>query len=392
MHPSLKQMTLAETRELRDAMGKLCDAGGVLERAGMEVTVSLTDRDTTLRVPSLWGTPGPVDTVVEIDDVPATATYPAAPVPQAEAANDEDAAPPASAAPSTVSAAPPASAAPSTVSAAPSPLPFGERQIGKDGLLRGPWLKEEEDTIRRMHAAGDSWPAIAEALGRPVPAVSYRGRSLGLTKPKAPAPKAIRTGGRSGSDVAPALSPGKTPADECIGSPQGVSAEAAPGDTQSKTSGVAEAPKSAPANAGPRERAPVRDVPSARTGEKAAPAAVVTPSPSIPPQGAARNKGTACPDDLRGLQREVWFHLGSLAADPIFGTDLDLDLVEGLASGQKLGELALDLGVDAAKAKARFELLTEVIRDQKNRITTDGQPALLAVLRRRAQIERGVPA
>ncbi|WP_370342920.1 hypothetical protein [Pararhodobacter marinus] len=378
MHPSLKQMTLAETRELRDAMGKLCDAGGVLERAGMEVTVSLTDRDTTLRVPSLWGTPGPVDTVVEIDDVPATATFPAAAVPQAEAANDDDASP--------------AAAAPSAVSAAPSPLPFGERQIGKDGLLRGPWLKEEEDTIRRMHAAGESWPAIAKALGRPVPAVSYRGRSLGLTKPKASAPKTIRTGGRSGGDVAPALSPGKTPADECIGSPQGVSAEAASGDTQSKTSGVAEAPKSAPAKAGPRERSPVRDVPSARAGEKAAPAAVVTPSPSIPPQGAARNKGMACPDDLKGLQREVWFHLGSLAPDPLFDTDLDLDLVECLAAGRKLGELALDLDVDAAKLKARFDLLTEVIRDQKNRITTDGQPALLAVLRRRAQIERGVPA
>ncbi len=376
MHPSLKQMTLAETRELRDAMGKLCDAGGGLERAGMEVTVSLTDRDTTLRVPSLWGTPGPVDTVVEIDDVPATATYPAVPVPQIRR-DREEAAP---------------SATPSPASAAPSPLPFAERTIGKDGLLRGPWLSEEEDTIRRMHAAGDRWPAIAEALGRPVPAVSYRGRSLGLTTPKAPAPKTLRTGGRSGSDVAPALSPGKTPADECIGSPQGVSAEAAPGDTPSQTSGVAEAPKSAPANAGPRERSPVRDRPSARAGETAAPAAVVTPPPTSPPQGAARNKGMACPDDLKGLQREVWFHLGSLAADPLFDTELDLDLVEGLASGQKLGELALDLGVDAAKAKARFELLTEVIRNQNNRITTDGQPALLAVLRRRAQIERGVPA
>ncbi|MBN8294537.1 hypothetical protein JI664_21370 [Rhodobacter sp. NTK016B] len=374
MHPSLKQMTLAETRELRDAMGKLCDAGGVLERAGMEVTVSLTDRDTTLRVPSLWGTPGPVDTVVEIDDVPATATYPATTVPEGEDADDEDAAPPAEA------------------MTAPSPLPYGEREIGKDGLLRGPWLSEEEDTIRRMHAAGDSWPAIAKALGRPVTAVSYRGRSLRLTKSKAAAPNTIRTGGRSGSDIAPALSPGKTPADECIGSPQGVSAEAAPGDTQSQTSGVAEAPKSAPATAGPRERAPARDVPSARAGVNAAPAAVVTPSPSTPPQGAARNKGMACPDDLRGLQREVWFHLGSLAADPVFDTELDLDLVEGLASSRKLGELALDLGVDAAKAKARFALLTEVIRDHKDRITTDGQPALLAVLRRRAQMERGVAA
>ncbi|MBN8194706.1 hypothetical protein JI667_21650, partial [Bacillus sp. NTK074B] len=88
-------------------------------------------------------------------------------------------------------------------------------------------------------------------------------------------------------------------------------------------------------------------VPSARAGVNAAPAAVVTPSPSTPPQGAARNKRMACPEDLRGLQREVWFHLESLATDSIFDTELDLDLVRGLAGGRHLGELALDLDVDA---------------------------------------------
>lgn len=84
---------------------------------------------------------------------------------------------------------------------------------------------------------------------------------------------------------------------------------------------------------------------------------------------------------LTGRQRDLVAAVRRVGMPTGWDAELDLDVVEGLAKGRRLDDLALDLGVDGAGTKRRYADLTKLIRNDKGQITIDGQSDLLVALR-----------
>ena len=118
-------------------------------------------------------------------------------------------------------------------------------------------------------------------------------------------------------------------------------------------------------------------------------AAAIAKAPTVPAPAAQVTlmppKRSAVPDDLTGQSRTIWRHLDALGHRGFWDAATDLMICEKFAAGIKLAHLALGLDCDAQALLTRYQDLTQPIRDAKNRVTVDGQPRLLAVLRLRAK-------
>jgi hypothetical protein len=90
----------------------------------------------------------------------------------------------------------------------------------------------------------------------------------------------------------------------------------------------------------------------------------------------------APPPDLQGLDLRLWQYLRRNRPRWPMTIGTDLDLVEALGRGDKLSMIAADIGIDAVKLKDRFQTLTAMILDAKDRPTIDGQQRLVKLLRR----------
>lgn len=285
----------------------------------------------------------------------------------------------------------------------PAPEPVAEAdtfravgQIAAQMVRRGnnpPVWTEEEDArlcdlvVAQMRAGlsrNRAARAAASAMGRPEEGVAFRVAS------------------RLRDRIAAALQPQDMPASQhAAGEP--AEPDALPFSPSSLAAGsaggvaVPEPSPPAPRNANP---APVRPV-AAQEGAGAplgqcAPARPVASGAA--PAPVVEVAGT-CPDDLYGESRRLWLHLDHLGYGRARGmtedwdAELDHELVERLASGARVGELALDLGIGAEILAARFRALSAPIRDDRDRVTIDGQQRLLAVLKARLlRARRGAAA
>lgn len=263
-------------------------------------------------------------------------------------------------------------------------------------LRTGPFDPAEKTLALELHGAGRSNAEIAAALGRSVGGINMvlrrwlqadqkqasGGGSVGLDAPVPPSGEEDAAG-LAAADPEPAV-PARLD--------RAGSAVAAPGGVEHQTSGSGDAPQSAPGAAGTRKHPPASGDPSSRAGGVAAPAAVQVPPP-VPPQEVAAKplKGPAPPADFTVLDRALWRHVVTLPPG-VFGPGDDLDLVEGLARGRKLAEIALDLDIDAAACLSRFKALSATLRNDLNAITHEGQPRLLKVLRARVAQISGEPS
>ncbi|WP_417627055.1 hypothetical protein [Pararhodobacter aggregans] len=263
-------------------------------------------------------------------------------------------------------------------------------------LRTGPFDPAEKARALQLHAAGRSNAEIAAALGRSVGGINMvlrrwlqadqkqasGGGSIGLDAPVPPSGEEAAAG-LVAADLEPAV-PARLD--------RARSAEAAPGGVEHQTSGAGDAPQSAPGAAGTRKHPPASGDPSSRAGGVAAPAAAQVPPPGPSQEVAAKPaKGPAPPADFTVLDRALWRHVVTLPPGA-FGPGDDLDLVEGLARGRKLAEIALDLDIDAAACLSRFKALSATLRNDLNAITHEGQPRLLKVLRARVAQISGEPS
>lgn len=105
-------------------------------------------------------------------------------------------------------------------------------------------------------------------------------------------------------------------------------------------------------------------------------------------QSAAPKAGGAAPlPQMLPRQRVLYEHLVRVGYRKGWDARADLDLVEALAAGVKLPVLCADMGWDQFAAHMRFEELSQQIRDDRGRVTIDGQKTLLEVLRIRAEVQ-----
>lgn len=100
------------------------------------------------------------------------------------------------------------------------------------------------------------------------------------------------------------------------------------------------------------------------------------------PEAVPEPASGATPADLHGLDLQIWQYLQRHRPRWPLTIGTDLDLVEALGRGEKLSVIAADLGIDAAKLKDRFQVLTGMIVDARDRPTIDGMRRLVEVLRR----------
>lgn len=107
-----------------------------------------------------------------------------------------------------------------------------------------------------------------------------------------------------------------------------------------------------------------------------------TPTASIEGQLAEASPEEVAPPDLHGLDLRLWQYLRRNRPRWPLTIGTDLDLVEALGRGDKLPMIAADLGIDAGKLKDRFQVLTAMILDARDRPTIDGLQRLVKMLRR----------
>lgn len=125
-----------------------------------------------------------------------------------------------------------------------------------------------------------------------------------------------------------------------------------------------------PAEAGPEAEEPAQP----DTGHASAAAPVVG--------------GAATSPQLTARQRTLAAHLDRVHERRGFDADIDLEMVEALFAGAKAGQVALDLGIDSMALVQRFRELTAPLRDDRDRVSIDGQSDLLAMMRQRAADRR----
>lgn len=111
-----------------------------------------------------------------------------------------------------------------------------------------------------------------------------------------------------------------------------------------------------------------------------APPPPATDSPPPPPAVVVRSDVA-----LPMMQRIAREHLAALGNQGIWTADLDLALVEALAAGAKLAEVAQQLRLDAIAARNRYFAIIGGLRDDgRSTLAPEMQPHLLAELRQRA--------
>lgn len=217
-----------------------------------------------------------------------------------------------------------------------------ERTGPRPGPVTGPLSDEERAEIQQLDAQGVSRKEIARRLGRRSQTVALY--LHGLANP-------------------PKGAAGKTEEFKAA-QPAPVAEQASVADTVGADAAV-EVPVA------------VRAAPAGEIAEGVAPVAAPTPAPVA---------GGAAPFTAR--QRQIAAHVARLSGRGGFDAAADLALVEQLTSGTKAGQVALDLGLDSAAVVSRFRALTAVIRDDRDRVTIDGQSDLLLVLRVAAGVAR----
>lgn len=130
----------------------------------------------------------------------------------------------------------------------------------------------------------------------------------------------------------------------------------------------------------------------AKAPAPAAPVAATPPLSAEPIAEAAPAKPRAkaarpvAPADLSGAHRRIWDWLDGIEDTADFSAADDLYMVDCFAHGTKVSTLALDMGVDAKALLDRFKLVTQCIRDGKDRIQPDLHGKLGEVLRLRVKI------
>lgn len=379
---------LADLRGFQKDLEPVVKVAEILDAAGLEPRITLSEAETVVRVPSILPlSDGDADAgddppilIEDCADEPETAPSPDVELTAliAEATRQGLAA--------LQDVEVPGCEAEATVTAASADTP----------LRTGPYDSNEKARALELHAAGRSNAEIAAALGRSVGGINMvlrrwlqadqkqasGGGSVGLDAPVPP------SGEEDAAGLAAAVpEPAVPPRLDRAGS-----AEAAPGGVEHQTSGSGDAPQSAPGAAGARKHPPASGDPSSRAGGVAAPAAAQVPPPGPSQEVAAKPaKGPAPPVDFTVLDRALWRHVVTLPPGA-FGPGDDLDLVEGLARGRKLAEIALDLDIDAAACLSRFKALSATLRNDLNAITHEGQPRLLKVLRARVAQISGEPS
>lgn len=127
--------------------------------------------------------------------------------------------------------------------------------------------------------------------------------------------------------------------------------------------------------------AAVQDEPDMEPGQAEA-ETLVRAAASIEGQLAEANPEEVAPPALHGLDLRLWQYLRRNRPRWPLTIGTDLDLVEALGRGDKLPMIAVDLGIDANKLKDRFQVLTAMILDAKDRPTIDGLQRLVKMLRR----------
>ncbi|MCA2014397.1 hypothetical protein LCM17_23100 [Cereibacter sphaeroides] len=393
----LMKMSRDDLSTVRAGLEVVAKAADLLAKGGLDPVISLSDGETVLRAGAILGSLRGEPELVEPIEIVASPTTPVVEgtVGMAKVVEPTSA---------QVAREPLHATVPgdTVVCSGPSPtVAVDAQKLAEEPvtLRTGPFSHDERAAILAAHDAGASANEIAAAQRRGVAPIK-------LVLPKLLAAREKQNNG--GSEPAPVPSPGSVrakadpaatrtaPADECIGSPQGVSSEAAtekraPGEKVRKTSGAVAAAKTAPTGAGPRKPVVTTHPSAAVTTSR--PAARAEPPTAAPSQGAdLPTARPGCPADLKGLGREIWFAIAALRTDPVFDAELDLELAEGLARGRPLAEISLDLGVDADAARKRFGRLSEFARNDRDVMTIDGQEALLDVLTRRMKISRGAAA
>ena len=135
--------------------------------------------------------------------------------------------------------------------------------------------------------------------------------------------------------------------------------------------------------------------PAPGDGAAAAPAVVQAEAAQVVPVAAPVAATPAAPvvraklpplDLARGaVQRALWAELNTLGYGGGWSAGLDLDILKGLARGEKIGAIAVDLGFDSAAVQARFARLRDAMLTATcaDRVTIDGQRALLQALQAR---------
>lgn len=333
----LTRLTLAELDELRRALGVLADAAEALDTCGFAPVITITDRETVIRAGAILGRRDGHAPLIEDDaDLPPPDLMPGG-------AEPGDGGQPRS------------PAGPGAAGRGPDP------QGGDSAhpLRTGPFDDAECARLLAAHDRGVAPEVIAAELDRGVAVVKLRLSQL-LKKRMATAPAADPV-------AAPAIrsTPAPTPAPDTAPAPM----DAGPGNAGSGNPQARDCLSAA--GEGPR-------------------AIIASRTAGVSPGGSDCPPRPDSPPSLSGLGRDLWAHLRGLPRAAGFDPECDLDLVEGLAQGRKLAEVALDLGIDAAACRARFQDLTAPIRTPKGAVEITGQTALLTVLRLRVQQDRGV--
>lgn len=99
------------------------------------------------------------------------------------------------------------------------------------------------------------------------------------------------------------------------------------------------------------------------------------------------------PSDTRpSRQRQIARLLSQTRPRKGFDPELDLEIAEAIMRGERLGQIALDLGVDSNDLKFRWSDLTARLRDDKGTLAIDDQKFLLIELRAIVKKSRGAAA
>jgi hypothetical protein len=140
------------------------------------------------------------------------------------------------------------------------------------------------------------------------------------------------------------------------------------------------------AKGGAAEQVPVAAVVQEPSPVPAAPAQAPVVAVAPPPAPRAKAARPVAPADLSGAHRRIWDWLDGIEYTADFDAADDLYMVDCFAHGTKVATLALDMGVDAKALLDRFKLVTQCIRDGKDRIQPDLQGKLGEVLRLRVKV------
>lgn len=135
----------------------------------------------------------------------------------------------------------------------------------------------------------------------------------------------------------------------------------------------------------------LRRLQGARPQNAEAPPAAKAAEPTPPPARRAADVLSVSPSV--GIRGRVARHLDSLPHDPVWLPTDDQELAEALTSGRGLDAVAADLDLDRNLCRQRWQKLSGgPVRDGRGSITLDGQAALLAELRARAEAPEAADA